>query len=90
MAQIGCINGLFAVKNILNMIKNHNLPTFVAFSNLVKTFYTAWYKLLIKVLERYKAPPKFCSDIHRMYKYLIVVINIVTGIEEIIQNFVAR
>ena len=83
--KIGFRNGLFTINTLLNMVNNHNLPTFVAFFSLVKEFDTAGHDLLIKVLERYRAPPNFLSVFHIMYQYLIVVINIGNIIEEIIQ-----
>ena len=74
--KIGCSDGLFTVKTLFNMKKIHNLPTFVDFVDLVKCFDTASHKLLIKLLERCGAPPKFFSYIHKMYQDLIVVLNI--------------
>ena len=86
MPKIGCNDGLFTIKNLLNVINNYNLPTFVDFVNIVKAFDTASQKLLIKVLEIYGSPPKFFSDIHIMYQDLIVVLKIGNSIEEIIQE----
>ena len=34
----------------------------------------------------YGAPPKFFLDIHRMYQYLIAVLKIGNGIEQIVQE----
>ena len=62
------------------------LQTFVTFVDLVKAFDTDGHELLIKVMEIYRAPPIFLSAIHIMYEDLIVVLNIVKGIEEIIQE----
>ena len=84
--KIGCSDGLFTIKTILNMGKNHNLPTFVAFFDLFKAFDTYGHELLIKVLERCGAPPKFFSAIHRMYQNLIVVLKVGNGIEEFFQE----
>ena len=41
-------------------------------------------------MEIYRAPPIFLSAIHIMYEDLIVVLNIVKGIEEIIQEVGVR
>ena len=59
MPNIGCSNGLFTTKTLLNMRKNHNSRTIVAFLNMVKNFDVDGHKLLIKVLKRYGAIPKF-------------------------------
>ena len=61
--KIGCSSGLFTVKTLLNIQKNHKLTTFVDFFNLVKAFDTAGHEPLIKVLEIYGYPPKFCYAI---------------------------
>ena len=41
-------------------------------------------------MERYGYPKKFCSAIHKMYQYLIVLLNIGNIIEEIIQEVGVR
>ena len=74
--KIGCSDGLFTIKTLLNMQKNHNLPTIVDFVDLVKAFGAAGHEFLIKLLERYGDPPIFWSDIHVMYQYLIGVLKI--------------
>ena len=73
--NIGCRDGIFNIKNLLNMRKNHNLPTFVALLDLVKAADTTCHELLIKVMEIYGAPKEFCSAIHKMYQYLIHSMN---------------
>jgi hypothetical protein len=65
--KLGCADGLFTLKTLLNMRKNHNLQTHVCFVDLVKAYDTANHKLLVKVLKKYGAPPKFCSAVERMY-----------------------
>ena len=74
--NLGCADGLFTLKTALSLRMNHNLPTFAGFADLVKAYDTADHKLLIKVLEQYGAPPKFCSAVERMYMDLTVVINL--------------
>ena len=59
----GCQDGLFTLKTLLNAHKNHDLPLFVAFVDLVKAYDTANHNLLLKVLEKYGAPPKFVAAI---------------------------
>jgi hypothetical protein len=46
-----------------NMQKNHNLPSYVGFVDLVKAYDTANHDLLIDILEKYGAPPRFASAI---------------------------
>jgi hypothetical protein len=60
---IGCQDGLFTLKMLLNAHKNHDLPSFVAFVDLVKAYDTANHDLLLKILEKYGAPPKFVTAI---------------------------
>ena len=43
--KIGFSGGILTIKNILNMWKNHHLPTFVDFVDLVKAFDTAGHEL---------------------------------------------
>ena len=43
--KIGCSDGLFTIKTLLNTQNNHNLPTFVAFVDLVKAFNTSGHEL---------------------------------------------
>ena len=54
---LGCQDGLFTLKTLLNAHKNHDLPSFVAFFDLVKAYDTANHDLLLKVLKKYGAPP---------------------------------
>jgi len=48
---VGCRDGLFALKALLNARHNHNLASYVDFVNLVKAYDTANHKLLIDVLR---------------------------------------
>ncbi|KAL7525760.1 hypothetical protein ACHAXR_003162, partial [Thalassiosira sp. AJA248-18] len=88
--KLGCRDGLFTLKTMLNMRKNHNLPTHVAFVDLVKAYDTANHDLLLKILAKYGAPPKFISAIERMYQDLVVVLKIGKSIEEIMQEVGVR
>jgi hypothetical protein len=54
---LGCQDGLFTLKTLLNVHKSHNLPSFVVFVYLVKAYNTVNHNLLLKVLEKYGAPP---------------------------------
>ncbi len=55
--ELGCRDGLFVLKTLLNMRKNHNLPSYVAFVDLVKAYNTANHSLLLDILERFGALP---------------------------------
>jgi hypothetical protein len=48
---LSCQDRLFTLKTLLNAHKNFNLPSFVAFVDLVKAYNTANHNLLLKVLE---------------------------------------
>ncbi len=73
---LGCQNGLFTLKTLINAHKNHYLPSFVTFVDLVKVYDTVNHDLLLCILEKCGAPPKFVASIHTMYTDLIVVVKI--------------
>ena len=58
------------------MRHNHNLPTYAAFFNLVKTVDTVNHEILTDILDCYGNPPKLRSSISRMYTDLKVVLKI--------------
>jgi hypothetical protein len=82
---LGCQDGLFTLKTLINAHKNHHLPSFVAFVDLVKAYDTANHDLLLCILGKYGNPPKFVASIHTMYTNLIVVLKIEKEIQEIMQ-----
>ena len=63
----GCQDFSFTIKTMLHLQYNHNLPTFVIFADLVKSFYTSNHKWMVGILKKYGFPPKLCSTITRMY-----------------------
>ena len=64
---VGCREGLFTLKALLNARHNDDLASYVGFVDLVKAYDTANHKLLINVIRRYGAPPKFATAIERIY-----------------------
>ena len=74
---VGCQDGMFTIKILLHLRHNHNLPTWVAFVDLVKAFETSNHALLIAILGKYGAPPRLFSEIKHMYNKIIVKIIIV-------------
>jgi len=55
--EIGCRDGLFTLKSLLNAQLNHGLASYVGFVNLVKAYDTANHVLLIDILHKYGVPP---------------------------------
>jgi hypothetical protein len=88
--ELGCRDGLFVLKTMLNMQKNHNLPSNVGFVDLVKAYNTANHDLLIDILEQYGAPPRFAAAIKCIYKDLLVVLKIKKEVVEISQSIGVR
>ena len=57
---------------LIHLRHNHNLPTWVVFSDLFKAFDTSNHALLIAILGKYGAPPRLRSAIKRMYDKSLV------------------
>ena len=72
------------MNTLLNAHKNHDLPLFGAFVDLVKAYDTTDHDLLIKILERHSAPPKFVAAVRTMYTNLKAVLKIDQDIWEIL------
>ena len=62
----------FIIKTLLHLCRNHNLPTWVAFADLVKAFDTSNHQLMVIILAKYGCPPNLCNTITRMYKDSVV------------------
>ena len=63
-------------KHLLHTRHNHDLPTYVAFVDLIKEFDTIDHTLMLHILKKYCDPPKLRSSIARMYQDLKVVLKI--------------
>ena len=87
---VGCQDGTFTIKSLLHMRHNHNLPSYVAFVDLVRAFYTVNHKMMPQILERYRAPPKLRPTISRMYKDLKIVMKIGKVEDKMIQTVGVR
>ena len=87
---VGCQDGTFTIKTLLHTRHNHNLPTYVAFVDLVKAFDTVDHILMFHHLKKYGAPPKLRSSITRMYQDLKVVLKIGKTKETMSQNVGVR
>jgi hypothetical protein len=61
-----------------------------AFVDLVKAYNTANHTLLLDVLEKYGAPPKFVSAVECMYTNLVIGLKIENKVEEILQEVGVR
>jgi hypothetical protein len=72
------------------MRKNHNLPSYVAFVNLVKAYVMANHELLLTLLEKYGAPPRFVLAVKQMYQNLVVVLKIEKEVQELHQSVGVR
>ncbi len=88
--ELGCQDGLFVLKTLLTMRKNHNLQSYVAFVNLVKAYDMANHELLLTLLEKYGAPPCFVLAVKQMYQNLVVVLKIKKEVQELHQSVGVR
>ena len=73
---VGYQDGTFTITTILHTRHNHNLPSYAALVDLIKAFETVNHDMMLKILERYGAPPKLRSAISRMYQDLKIVLKI--------------
>ena len=70
--RVGCQYGTFTIKTLLHLFQNHNLPTWLAFSDLAKAVDTSNHQLMVTILEKYGCTPNLCDTIKRMYKDIVV------------------
>ena len=55
---VGFQDGTFTIKTLPHLRHNHNLPKWVAFTDLINAFDTSNHALLINILGKYCAPPR--------------------------------
>jgi hypothetical protein len=81
--EIGCRDGMFT-------LKTHDLPSFVGCVDLVKAYDTANHELLLSILGKYGAPPKFVGAVQKIYSNNVVVLKIEKETEEFRQEVGVR
>ncbi len=64
--ELGCRDGLFTLKALLNAQQNHDLALYVGFVDLVKAFNTANHDLLLCILKCYGVHQKFVTAIQML------------------------
>jgi hypothetical protein len=74
--EMECRDGLFMVKALLIARHNHDLASYVGFVDLVKAYDTANHVLLVDILCKYGAPPKFATAIKTIYRNITCVLKI--------------
>jgi hypothetical protein len=65
----GCTDALFAIKNALQMRKQHGQNAWAVFVDLVKAFDTADHQLLFSILKKYGIPDTLITVIQRPEKF---------------------
>ncbi len=84
--EIGCGDGLFTLKVLLNARHNHNLALYVGFVDLVKAYNTANHVLLVDILCKYGAPLKFATATENIYPNNMCVLKVEKEVTEIPQT----
>jgi hypothetical protein len=84
--KLGCRDGLFTLKVLLNTQRNHDLSPYMGFVDLVKAYNTANHDLLLCILKRYGDSPKFVAAIQRIYTDNVCVLKIKKDKVEIPQS----
>ena len=74
--DIGCQDGSFVLHTAAHLHHQHNLETYVVFSDLVKAYNTSNHKLIMEILSKLGAPPKFRHAIERLFTNLTVTLKI--------------
>ncbi len=88
--EIGCQDGLFMFKAVLNARHNNNLASYVGVVDLVKAYGKANHMLLVDILRKYGAPPKFTIAFKIIYPNNTCVLKIEKEVTEIPQTVEVR
>ena len=62
--EVGYRDGLFTLKILFNMQKNHNLETFVTLVDLVKAYNMVNHELIIDLLKIFGPPLVLLTQLH--------------------------
>ncbi len=88
--EVGCQDGLFTLKPLLNACRNHDLRSYIGFVDLVKAYDTTNHELLFHLLEKYGPPPTFVAAVWKIYTSNVVVLKIEKEVKEIPQEVEVR
>jgi hypothetical protein len=72
----GCQDALFVLRSALETRRQHDLPTWALFVDLVKAFNTVNHELLFPLLERHRAPKPPVDAVWRMHTDMNVKLQI--------------
>ena len=73
---VGCQDSTFTINTLLHTQHNHNLPSYVAFVDLLEAFDTVNHDMMLKFFDCYGDPPKLRFVISRIYQDLKIVLKI--------------
>ena len=88
--EVGCCDGLFTLKSLLNAQCNHDLGSYVGFVDLIKAYDMANHDLHFRLLEKYAPPPTCVAAIRKIYTSNLVVLKIKKEVSEIPQEVGVR
>ena len=72
----GCQDGLFLLRSLLELRRNHNLETWALFVDLKKAFDTINHELLYGLLAKYGAPEPLIDVIRRLHDGFKLILKI--------------
>ena len=74
--KLGCAEGSFSLRSLLQMRKEHNLQSWVVFADLIKAFDSIDHKLLFALLEKFGIPDRPLQAIKKLYKNFKIELKI--------------
>ena len=72
----GTRDGIFSLRSLLQIRRNHGQETYALFIDLIKAFDTTRHNLLEPILQKFGAPPPLTKLIASLYKDMTVTINL--------------